>query len=234
MTSKVMLGLSGVVAAPALWGRGFTGAGILVMNLDSGVDGQHPSLGPRWLGNTPGVLASDAWFDPVQGTCPTPCDYDFHGTLTLSVVTGLDSATADTVGVSFGSKWIAGAVVGGYEDACRALGLSAGLVEVAGMALARTAFPEGSSGEGLLLNWDEGYLTLVLARGAWPILVRTLSGAAVATTADVLREVSSTLLYYRERLYYRWEDGWLCSAQPDGPWESVAEVSVPMGLRGLH
>ena len=46
--------------------------------------------------------------------------------------------------------------------------------------------------------------------------------------------VSGRELYYRERLYYRWEDGWLCSAQPDGPWESVAEVSVPMGLRGLH
>lgn len=46
--------------------------------------------------------------------------------------------------------------------------------------------------------------------------------------------VSGRELFYRERLYYRWEDGWLCSAQPDGPWESVAEVSVPMGLRGLH
>lgn len=41
-------------------------------------------------------------------------------------------------------------------------------------------------------------------------------------------------VYYRERLYYRWEGGWHCSAQPDGPWEPVAEVSVPMGLRNLH
>ena len=92
------------------------------------------------------------------------------------------------------------AVVAGYEDVCRSLGLAPGLVEVAGMALARAAFPEGTSGDGLLVNWDDGYLTLLLARDGWPILVRTLSGAAVATTADVVREVASTLVYYRERL----------------------------------
>lgn len=41
-------------------------------------------------------------------------------------------------------------------------------------------------------------------------------------------------LYYRERLYYRWEGGWQCATRPDGPWEPVADVSVPMGLRNLH
>jgi bacillopeptidase F len=133
-----------VVAAPALWGRGFTGAGILVMNLDTGVDGQHPSLGPRWLGNVPGVLPTDAWFDhPIQQACPTPCDYDTHGTLTLSVVTSLNSVTADTVGVSFGSKWIAGAVVGastgdvlaGFEWAVDPPGGSRGPADVLSLSI---------------------------------------------------------------------------------------------------
>jgi bacillopeptidase F len=102
-----------VVAAPALWDRGITGAGVIVMNLDTGVDGNHPSMSERWLGNEPDVLASDAWFDhPINQACPTPCDYDFHGTLVLSAVTGLETATADTIGVAFGSRWIAGAVVG--------------------------------------------------------------------------------------------------------------------------
>ncbi|HWN82269.1 MAG TPA: S8 family serine peptidase, partial [Candidatus Udaeobacter sp.] len=102
-----------VTGAPTLWGMGFTGAGILVMNLDTGVDGQHPSMATRWLGLDPGVNTTDAWFDnPVSMSCPTPCDYDTHGTLTMSVVTGLQTATADTVGVAFGSKWIAGAVIG--------------------------------------------------------------------------------------------------------------------------
>src|SRR4029453_12924084 len=44
--------------------------------------------------------------------CPTPCHYDTHGTLTMSVVTGLETATSDTVGVAFGSKWIAGVATG--------------------------------------------------------------------------------------------------------------------------
>jgi subtilisin family serine protease len=103
-----------VTGAPSLWGRGFTGTGILVMNLDTGVDGVHPSMAGRWLGNDAGVLATDAWLDnPAFQSCPVvPCDYDMHGTLTLSILTGLEAATNDTVGVSFGSKWIAGAVVG--------------------------------------------------------------------------------------------------------------------------
>jgi hypothetical protein len=91
-------------------------------------------------------------------------------------------------------------VVADYEQACLSLDLEPGLVEIAGLALARAAFPPGFSGDGLLVNWDEGYATLALARDGWPILVRTLSGAAVSSTADVLREVASTLVYYRERL----------------------------------
>lgn len=93
-----------------------------------------------------------------------------------------------------------GPVVAQYEEACRALGLEPGLVEIAGLALVRAAFPAPASGDGLLVNWDEGYVTLVLARNGWPLLLRTLSGAAVASPGDVVREVSSTLIYYRERL----------------------------------
>jgi len=93
-----------------------------------------------------------------------------------------------------------GPVVDQYEEVCRSLGLEPGLVEIAGLALARAAFPPPASGEGLLVNWDEGYVTIVLTRNGWPILLRTLSGGSVASPGDVVREVSSTLIYYRERL----------------------------------
>lgn len=94
----------------------------------------------------------------------------------------------------------AAGVVDQYESACRTVGLEPGLVELAGLALARAAFSPPATGDGLLVNWDEGYVTLVVARNGWPILFRTLSGGAVATPAGVAREVSSTLIYYRERL----------------------------------
>lgn len=41
-------------------------------------------------------------------------------------------------------------------------------------------------------------------------------------------------LFYRERLYYRWNGDWFCAGHPEGPWEPVAPPSVPTGLRGLH
>ncbi|OHC12002.1 MAG: hypothetical protein A2002_07475 [Pseudomonadales bacterium GWC1_66_9] len=41
-------------------------------------------------------------------------------------------------------------------------------------------------------------------------------------------------LYYRERLYYRWNDGWYSSGRPNGPWETVEGPSVPPGLRSRH
>jgi bacillopeptidase F len=100
-----------VVNAPALWAQGFTGAGVTVMNIDTGVSGTHAALASRWLGNVPGVAAADAWFDPIQQNCATPCDYQTHGTHTMGIMTGLDPATQDTVGVAFGAHWIAAATI---------------------------------------------------------------------------------------------------------------------------
>lgn len=43
--------------------------------------------------------------------------------------------------------------------------------------------------------------------------------------------VEGASLYYRERLYYRWDGGWFCAGRPDGPWEPVEPIAVPPGLR---
>jgi hypothetical protein len=95
---------------------------------------------------------------------------------------------------------VARPVLEGYEAACRAVGLEPGLVELAGPALVTAAFEGLPVADRLLLNWDEGYLSLVIARGAWPLLVRTIAGEPAAVPAEVAREVSNTVLYYRERL----------------------------------
>ncbi|WP_263139386.1 hypothetical protein [Pseudomonas sp. RIT-PI-AD] len=40
-------------------------------------------------------------------------------------------------------------------------------------------------------------------------------------------------LYYRERVYYRWQDGWSESESPQGPWQPTDINGVPAGL-GRH
>jgi hypothetical protein len=91
-------------------------------------------------------------------------------------------------------------VLEGYEEACRSVGLQPGLVELSGLALLNAAFGSLPPADRLLVNWDEGYVTLLLARGEWPMLVRTLASEAAASPDEVAREVGSTLIYYRERL----------------------------------
>lgn len=91
-------------------------------------------------------------------------------------------------------------VLEGYEEACRAVGVHPGVVELSGLALLNAAFGARPPADRLLVNWDEGYVTLLLARGEWPILVRTLAGEAAASPDEIAREVGNTLLYYRERL----------------------------------
>jgi len=88
-------------------------------------------------------------------------------------------------------------VLEGYETALRRLSLLPGLVEVSSLAIL-SLLPAGD-GDRLLINWDHGYASLILLRDGWPLLVRTL-GEAAAEPEGLRREVSNTLLYYRERL----------------------------------
>ena len=99
-----------VVNAHKLWALGYSGNGRLVMNIDTGVDGNHPALSSRWRGTH--VPYNQAWYGP--GTYPT--DNDGHGTHTMGTITGLDAATNDTVGVAPNAEWIAAATIGtGYS-----------------------------------------------------------------------------------------------------------------------
>jgi Tfp pilus assembly PilM family ATPase len=91
-------------------------------------------------------------------------------------------------------------VLEGYEEACRSAGLEPGLVELSGLALMGSAFAGRATDDRALVNWDEGYVTILLLRGGWPLLVRTLTGEQAADPQQVAREVGNTVLYYRDRL----------------------------------
>ncbi len=87
-------------------------------------------------------------------------------------------------------------VLEAYEGALVDLGLEPGLVEPAALAL--LAAERAPEGDRLLVNWDHGYVSLVVARAGWPLVVRTLAGSLGADA--VAREVANTVLYYREKL----------------------------------
>ena len=65
------------VRAPEVWADGFTGTGVVVATLDSGVDATHPDL-------PAGGAGANSWFDPY-GQHPAPADLTGHGTGTMGV-----------------------------------------------------------------------------------------------------------------------------------------------------
>ncbi len=85
---------------PVLWDLGIAGQGIVVANLDTGVDmASHPDLAAKWRGG------SNSWFDPY-GQHATPADVSGHGTATMGImVAGEHNGTA--YGVAPGAQWIA-------------------------------------------------------------------------------------------------------------------------------
>ncbi|MEO3779570.1 S8 family serine peptidase [Micromonospora sp. B11E3] len=97
------------VNAPRVWNElGVRGEGIVVANIDSGVDVTHPAVNASYRGrNADGTLDHNYnWFDPA-GVCPTdaPCDNNDHGTHTMGTMVGLDGA--NVIGVAPGARWIA-------------------------------------------------------------------------------------------------------------------------------
>lgn len=107
------------VRAPEVWAMGYTGAGVLVANIDTGVEGDHPALAIRWAGVADPRYDGHpewAWYDPYLGINDFPYDNNGHGTHTMGTICG--GAPGDEVGVAPGSYWIAAAAVdrgGGIE-----------------------------------------------------------------------------------------------------------------------
>jgi serine protease AprX len=87
------------LGAPQLWQLGWTGQGVVVATLDSGVDPIHPDLGPAWRGG------EYDWFDP-HGENPTPHDVSGHGTRVMGLILGGDNS-GSTTGMAPGASWIA-------------------------------------------------------------------------------------------------------------------------------
>jgi len=91
------------INAPAMWALGYTGRGRMVYDYDTGVWPTHPAFSDRFLAHR--FPMNQCWYGYFSNT-PNGNISD-HGTHTLGTMAGLIEETQDTIGVAFGSYWIA-------------------------------------------------------------------------------------------------------------------------------
>jgi serine protease AprX len=101
--------------APEVWALGFTGQGIVVGSLDSGVRWTHDALKPHyrgWGGTTADHdynwhdVIHDSDGNPCGTDSPEPCDDDGHGSHTTGTMIG-DDGSGNQIGMAPGARWIA-------------------------------------------------------------------------------------------------------------------------------
>ncbi len=99
------------INADDVWGSYGRGEGIVIANIDTGVDFDHPALVGKYRGNQGGGAFDHNynWVDP-SSVCGTPslapCDNNDHGTHTMGTMLGDDGA-GNQVGVAPGARWVA-------------------------------------------------------------------------------------------------------------------------------
>lgn len=88
-----------IVSAPQCWNAGYDGTGIIVGNMDTGVDVSHPALAGKWI--------TGGWYDAVNGQS-SPYDDHGHGTHTMGTTCGGDGNGSFTndIGVAPGANFI--------------------------------------------------------------------------------------------------------------------------------
>ncbi len=88
------------IGVDRVWSElGVTGAGIVVGQSDSGVDGDHPAIAAQYRGSDDGDNYN--WLDPWEGTA-SPTDHGGHGTHTLGTILGTGG-----IGVAPDAEWFA-------------------------------------------------------------------------------------------------------------------------------
>lgn len=93
------------IKVPQVWKMfGLDGSGVVVANIDSGVDGTHEALAARWRGNF--APPAECWLDVGGvGSPDFPVDYIHHGTHVMGTLTGWTKS--NQIGVAPGALWIA-------------------------------------------------------------------------------------------------------------------------------
>ncbi|MFW5435908.1 S8 family serine peptidase [Paenibacillus apiarius] len=98
------------INASQVWEMGIDGTGIVVANMDSGVDWTHPALQRKWRGyNAQGELDKPElhWYDATLEQKKLPYDGVGHGTHVMGTMVGSEADGNNPIGVAPQAKWIA-------------------------------------------------------------------------------------------------------------------------------
>ena len=94
------------VRAPRAWAQGFTGQGIVLGNIDTGQQWDHPALKSHYRGWN-GVTADHNynWYDATDPSNRAPLDPFGNGTHTAGIMVG-DDGGKNQIGVAPGAQWM--------------------------------------------------------------------------------------------------------------------------------
>lgn len=190
--------------ATEVWARyGIRGEGIVVGNIDTGVQWDHPALKPQYRGwNGTTVNHNYAWYAPTitattacSGAALAPCDWHNHGTHTMGSMVG-DTRGGDTgvvTGMAPRATWMACMGCDTPPNQCSDLALT----RCAQWFLAPTDLngnsPDPSKAPHIVNNswgdvggnpWYEAYINAWVAAGIFPAFSAGNSGSSCSTTGS--------------------------------------------------
>ena len=182
------------VRADQVWSSfGVTGSGIVVANIDTGVQWDHPALINQYRGNLGGSSYDHNynWWDPYGDRPDAPEDPHGHGTLTMGIVVG-DDGGANQIGVAPGASWFA---CNGFNNS--GLGYEAELLQCAEFILApwdltganpdpgmRADVVNNSWGSGPAQWWYNQVVYAWRAAGIFPVFSAGNDGPTCGTAGD--------------------------------------------------